>query len=60
MNPKTIFAAYQVARTGKKYYGLGMKIVDRIKSQVKLIVSIVMVYALVVLGLLVYIAIRVS
>lgn len=60
MNPKTIFAAYQVARTGQKYYGVGMKIVDRIKSRVKLIVGIIIVYALVVLGLLIYIAIRVS
>ena len=60
MNPKNILAAYQVARTGQKYYGVGMKIVDRIKSRVKLIISIIVVYALVVLGLLVYIAIRVG
>lgn len=60
MNPKTIFAGYQIARTAQKYYGVGMKIVDRIKSRVKLIVSIIVVYALIVLGLLVYIAARVG
>lgn len=60
MSPKSIYIAYKLARAGQSYYGVGMKIVDRIKSRIKLIVSLILVYALVVLGILIYIAIRVS
>ncbi len=56
MNPKNLFTAYQLARQGQKYYGVGMKFIDRIKSKVRLIVIGVVMYALVVLALLIYIA----
>jgi hypothetical protein len=60
MSPRNIFTAYQVARQGQKYYGVGMKIVQKIKSRVRLIIIVIAIYALTVLGLLVYIAARVS
>ncbi len=60
MNPKNIFTAYQVARQGQKYYGVGMKFVEKMKSRIRLIMIAVVLYAVTVLGLLIYIATRVS
>jgi hypothetical protein len=60
MNPKTLFIAYKLARKSQSYYGVGMKFVERIKSRIRLVISLIALYALIILGLLVYIAIRVS
>lgn len=60
MNPKNLFTAYQLARQGQKYYGVGMKFIDRIKNRVRLVIIGAIIYALVVLALLVYIATRLT
>lgn len=60
MNPRRIFIAYRFARSGSKYYGEVMKFVEKIRHKVKLVVAGIVFYALIVLGLLIYIAFQVS
>lgn len=60
MTPKRVYMAYKLARKSQSYYGVGMKFVERIKSRIRLVLSLIALYALILLGLLVYIAIRVS
>lgn len=58
--PKKILIAYKLVRSGSKYYGELMKIVERIKHKIKLVVAGLVIYALLILGLLIFIASRVG
>jgi hypothetical protein len=53
-------AVLRLVRRSQTAYGAAMKFIDRIKRRIQLVVTIVIVWALVMLGLAIYIAIRVS
>lgn len=60
MNPMRLVMAYKLARAGQTYYGVIMKFFERIKSRIKFVIALVLVYCLVVLALLLYIAIKLT
>jgi uncharacterized membrane protein YkvA (DUF1232 family) len=49
----------KLVKASRKMYAVAMKFIDQIKTRIRLVVAVVVVWATVVLGLLVYIAIRV-
>jgi hypothetical protein len=60
---KYLLSLLRVLRLVKKSqigYGVAMKFVDRIKHRIQLVVTMVIIWALIVIALLVYIAVQVS
>lgn len=57
---KTVLKLLRLIKTSQTGYSQTMKIIDRLKTRIRLIITLIVLWALIVLGLLIYIAVRVS
>ena len=57
---KDVRRVFKLVRTTQTNYEVAMKFIDRIKARIKLVVAVIIIWAVAVLGLAIYIAIKVS